>query len=101
MSPSSQNGSPQPRICSRQARQTTRSFITVWVTRFQKNSPAVGNKRDSAASHERLANEYESPVAGNYPTIIKKTKDNKYEQIPDSRYLRRRMCGIRKSLPGA
>jgi hypothetical protein len=47
-------------------------------------SSSVGNKYDSAASHERLANEFESPVAGNRATISKKTKDNTYEQIPDS-----------------
>ena len=45
----------------------------MWVTRFEKFS--IGREQcDSAASHERLANEYESPVAGNYPTIIKRRK---------------------------
>src|SRR5262249_12521285 len=34
--PSSQYGSPQPRICSRQWRQARRELIAVWTTRFEK-----------------------------------------------------------------
>jgi hypothetical protein len=38
--------------------------------------------------------------AGNCSTL-NKTKDNKYEQIPNSHYLCRRMCGIHSGLPRA
>src|SRR5438552_8253061 len=36
ISPLSQDGSPQQRICSRQCRQKTTSLMTMWVTRCQK-----------------------------------------------------------------
>src|SRR6266446_10527091 len=36
MSPLSQDGSPQQRICSRQCRQKTTSLMTMWVIRCQK-----------------------------------------------------------------